>query len=119
MAVYDLAHKLGEQLKKSEEYQEYQNYRQELLKDEETKKMVDDYQNISFRVNSAKAWGQEVKEEDQKKLEKLEELVQLNIRARKYLEAETRMSIILQDIQKIIFEDLELGLFQEKEEEDG
>ncbi len=119
MAVYDLAHKLGEQLKKSEEYEEYQKYRQELLKDEETRKMVEDYQNISFRVNSAKAWGQEVKEEDQKKLKKLEELVQLNNKARKYLEVESRISIILQDIQKIIFEDLDLGLLQDSEEEDG
>lgn len=118
MAVYDLAHKLNGQLKKSEEYQEYQKYRQEILANEDTRNMINDYQNISLRISSARAWGQEVSEEEERKLEKLKELVQLNDKARKYLEAEARLGVILQDIQKIIFEDLELGLMQEEEEEE-
>ncbi len=117
MAVYDLAHKLGEHLKKSEEYQEYQDCRQEILADKDTRKMINDYQNVSLKVSTARAWGQEESEEDQKKLKKIEELVQMNKKARKYLEAEARMGVILQDIQKIIFEDLELGLVEDKEED--
>ncbi len=116
MAVYDLAHKLGEQVKKSEEYREYQKLRQEIMEDKDTRKMITDYQNLNLQISSARAWGQEIDEDRQKKLDKLEELVRMSNKARNYLEAESRFSLMIQDIQKIIFEDLELGL-EEKEDD--
>lgn len=117
MAVYDLAHKLAEQLQKADEYQEYKKLRQEVLNDENTHKMLLEYQDLSLKVNSAKAMGQETNKEDEQRLEKLQELIGMNNTARRYLEAESRIGIMLQDIQKIMVQNLDLGLAEENREE--
>ena len=115
MAVYDLAHKLADHLQKSEEYQDYSRLREQVMQDEKTRKMIREYQSLSFKANTAQSMGQETGEKDRERLEQLEELINMNTAARKFLQAEARLGVMLQDVQKIIMQDLELGL----EEIDG
>lgn len=116
MSVYDLSHELARALKKSEEYERYQKIREKVLASKDTARMVQDYLNLRMKVNSAQLFGQEADTEVQEKLQKLEELVQLNGDIQTYLQAEMQMGILLQDVQRIITEDLDLGLEQEGEE---
>ena len=57
--------------------------------------------------------GEELTSEEKDKLENLRELIELNSDIKKYLQAEYRVNILLNDIQNIIFGDLELGIENE------
>lgn len=116
MEIYDLAHKLAKALKESEEYQEFDQLRQKVQSDSSTVKMIKDYQMLQLQVQTAQYMGQEVDEKDQERLKKLEELINLNATVQKYLQAENRMGLLLQDIQRIMTSSLDLALKEEKEE---
>ncbi|MFW6035353.1 MAG: YlbF family regulator [Halothermotrichaceae bacterium] len=117
MSVYDNAHRLKANLLKSDEYTEYQEIRKKILDDENTKEMLLDYQQMQIKLQTKQMSGQELTDEDKEKLENLRKIIELNNNIKKYLQAEYRMSIMLNDIQKIIFEDLEMGI--SKDEDNG
>ena len=113
MAVYDLAHALGKALKESEEYQSYQEVCEKIKKDPQAQKMIKEYQSLSWVIQTNSLMGQEVKPEDQEKFAKLDDLVKLNDMVQRYLKAENRLGIILQDLQKIIMGSIEVGVYEE------
>lgn len=121
MSVYDLANRLAKQIKKSDEYKDYLEKREKVLANEKTKEMLRDFQQEQMKLQAKQLSGEDLTEEEQEKLENLRELVDINNDIKKYLQAEYRVNILLNDIQNIIFGDLELGIDTEgdnkKEEE--
>lgn len=116
MSVYDLANRLAKQLKNSDEYEDYLEKKKKVTKNEKTKEMLLDFQQEQMKLQAKQLSGEDLTEEEQEKLENLRELVDLNQDIKKYLQAEYRVNILLNDIQKIIFGDLELGIEEEEEE---
>ena len=116
MEIYDLAHALAKALRESNEYQQYQEVREKVLGDTSTKKMIQDYQNLYWVIQTGKLIGQDIKVEDQEKFDKLNDIIMLNDTAQKYLGTENRLGIILQDIQKIVTEAIEVGFTEEEKE---
>jgi len=116
MSVYDLANRLAKQLKNSDEYEDYLDKKQKLMKNEKTKEMLLDFQQEQMKLQAKQLSGEDLTEEEQEKLENLRELVDLNKDIKQYLQAEYRVNILLNDIQKIIFGDLELGIEEDEEE---
>ncbi len=112
MAVYDLAHRLARKIKETEEYTEYLEIRKKVIENEKTKEMLLDFRKEQFKLQAKQLSGQEIKEEEKEKLNKLKNIIELNTTIKKYLEAEYRVSILLDDLQQILFADLEIGLPQ-------
>lgn len=115
MAIYDLAHRLARQLKKSEEYKIYTKARKKIMEDDKAKEMLQNFQREQFKLQSKQMAGQELSEEEKEKFQKLREIINLNQNVKKYLEAEQRISTLLNDIQQILFSDLEIGIEYDNE----
>ena len=114
MSMYDLAHKLAKEIKESDQYREYQKIRKKVMEDETTRDMLKDYQQQQMKLQSKQLSGEELTEEDKEEFERLQNIIELNTDVKKYLEAEQRISVLLNDMQKILFSDLELGVFDDQ-----
>jgi len=117
MSVYDLSHRLARLLKESNEYSSYLEIKKKVMSNSKTKEMLLNFQKEQFKLQSKAVSGQEFTEEEKEKFNKLMEIVKLNNDIQKYMDAEYRMSIMLNDIQEILFSDLEIGLEREEQEE--
>lgn len=115
MSVYDTAYRLARELKKSEEYKTYLEIKRKIEENQKTKEMLLDFQREQFRIQGKVFTGQEVTDEEKKKFDSLTEIVKLNNDIQKYLDTEYRMSVMLNDIQRILFSELEIG-FKDGEE---
>ena len=109
MSVYDQAHALNRELKGSPEYQEYLQIKKEIETNEITKKMLLDFQRQQYQLQAKQMMKQEVLESEKEKFQKLVEVVQMNQTISRYLELEQRLALMLNDLQKIISGDLEIG----------
>ena len=118
MSVYDTANRLAREIKNSDEYQKYKEIREKILADTSTKNMLKDYMEKQMNLQQKQMSGQEPTQEEKEELENLRELVDLNSDIKEYLEAEYRMSVMLNDLQEILFGDLEIGVMEEEEEDE-
>jgi|SRR5690554_4568753 len=119
MAVYDLAHRLAAKIKESAEYRDYLQIRKRIVDNEKSREMLLDFRKEQFKIQAKQLSGQEVNEEDKEKLNNLRQIIELNPDIKKYLEAEYRVGVLLDDLQKIVFGELEIGLPDDSEDKDG
>ena len=119
MSVHDLANRLAKQIKNSDEYKDYLDKKKKVLKNEKTKEMLMDFQEEQMKLQAKQLSGEDLTEKEKEKLENLRELVDLNTDIKRYLQAEYRVNILLNDIQKIIFGDLELGIEDNKKDNEN
>ena len=117
MSVYDTSNRLAREIKNSDEYQEYQEIREKILADESTKEMLKDYMEKQMNLQQKQMAGEEPTAEEKEELARIKEVVDLNSDIKEYLEAEHRMSVMLNDLQEILFGDLEIGVMEEENEE--
>lgn len=115
MSVYDTARKLERKIKNSEQYQNYQELKKKVEAKSGSKKMMLDYQNLMIEMQTKRMRGEELNEEDKERLRNLQNLIEINNNVKKYLEAEYQLSQMINDLQKIIFSDLEIGILEEDE----
>ncbi|MFW5790029.1 MAG: YlbF family regulator [Bacillota bacterium] len=115
MSVYNLSHRLAKAIKDSDEYKTFQEARKRIKQKDKSIDILKEYQNLVWKVNYLESQGKEVPEEDQNRLEELQNLVQMNDYVKKYLETRARFSTMVNDIEDILFDDLELGLGLEEE----
>jgi cell fate (sporulation/competence/biofilm development) regulator YlbF (YheA/YmcA/DUF963 family) len=116
MSVYDTARRLERKLKDSDQYQKYQELRKKIQDNSGSKKMLIDYQNLMMEMQTKRMSGEELNEEDKEKLQNLQNLIEINNNVKKYLEAEYQLSQMINDLQKIIFSDLEIGIIEDENE---
>lgn len=107
MNVYDCAHALAGALKKSPEHRNYQSTLERLNRETSARDMLNDLRHLQLKIQSLRMQDQEITSEDEEKLTKLSEIVSLNLTAKAYLEAEYRLAVLMNDIQKIIGEPLD------------
>lgn len=100
--VYELAHKLARAIKDSQEYKNFLQHKEKLEENEKNKKMVEDFQEKALKLQFAHMNNEEVNQEEMRQLKRLEEVLNLNPVIKKYLEAEVRLTQMLQDINNII-----------------
>ena len=118
MSVKDTAKRLREEIKNSDEYQNYLELRQKVMNKEGSKKMLHDYQNLMMEMQNKRMAGEELSEEDKEKLQNLQNFIEINNNVKKYLEAEYSVSQLVNEIQKIVFSDIEVGIPEEDLKED-
>ena len=119
MSVNDSAKKLKQELENSEEYQNYLELRKKVMEKEGSKKMLRDYQNLMMKMQNKRMSGEELGEEEKEKLQNLQNFIEINDNVKKYLEAEYEVSKMLNEIQRIVFSDIDVGIPNEDTEENN
>jgi len=114
MSVQDTARRLKRKLENSDQYQNYLELRKKVMEKEGSKKMLLDYQNLMMEMQSKRMSGEELSEEDKERLQNLQNFIEINNNVKKYLEAEYAVSQMINDIQKTIFSDIEVGIPEEE-----
>lgn len=102
MLVYDKAHELADEIKKSADYFEYARLRDIVTADEKTKGLLDDYRKLQFEAQATMMAGNEPKEETMSQLKALGEVLAFNPDVTAYFAAEYRLQTLMGDIYKIL-----------------
>lgn len=104
MNTYDAAHALAKALRESSDYKEFSEAQLALKADPSARKMLLDFRLEQFNLQKQKLSGLELAPEQEEKLAKLFEIIGMNNIIKRFLQAEYRIAVILQDVHKIIGE---------------
>lgn len=106
--VYNKAHELVAEIKKSKEYQEYIELKENVYKNDKNKEMITDYRNKLIEVQFSQMDGEEIDKESIEQLKKLEDIVMLNPSLKEFMLSELKFSQMIQDINDIIIKGIDL-----------
>ncbi|MNH74986.1 hypothetical protein D3C87_398360 [compost metagenome] len=107
MNIYDKAHELAQALRDSQEVQEITAAVKLIDADPESKRMLDDFRNRQNELQQRMMSGDMPSPEEMENMEKQFEVLSLNLNIRRLFDAERRLSVIIQDVNKIIADSLQ------------
>lgn len=107
MNIYDKANELARALKESEEVKDITSAMSLIEKDPESKKMLDDFRNRQMEIQQRMMSGDMPSQDEMEKMEKLFDVLSLNLNIRRLFDAERRLSTIIEDINKMISDSLQ------------
>lgn len=107
MNVYDKAYDLSRALKESGEYKEWKQARADVEGNPDAKRMFDDFRSKQNEIQQKMMSGEMPPQDELEKADKLFEVIRLNPLINKLFESERRLSLILEDVHKIIAEPLQ------------
>ncbi|WP_068496986.1 YlbF family regulator [Paenibacillus kribbensis] len=107
MNIYDKAHDLAKALKESKEVEEITAAMKLIETDPEAKQMLNDFRQRQMEVQQRMMSGDMPAQEEMEKMEKLFEVLSLNLNIRRLFDAERRLSVIIEDVNKIISDSLQ------------
>lgn len=102
MNVYDNANELARAMRESHEFKKLKEATETLAKDENAKKMVDEFLHLNQEAELAKYQGKEPDKETAEKIQKLYGILALNTDAMQYLNSFMRFQMMLSDITNTI-----------------
>ncbi len=102
--IYDTINNLGTSLKQTEEYKEYISLKEDIKKDEKLYQMLKDFKEKQANYQLNYMNGVKMDDEQTKSMENLYSIIIQNESARKLLESEMKINVILADINKVIGE---------------
>ena len=104
MNVYDLAHQLAAEMKKSPEYLDYMQAKEKAMENETPKALLDEYKRLQFQLQVSMAGGASPDPKELERLQKLAGVLQMSQEATAYMLAEFRYQRMLAEIYKILGE---------------
>jgi cell fate (sporulation/competence/biofilm development) regulator YlbF (YheA/YmcA/DUF963 family) len=102
MSVIEKAKELGQELVESEEYKELKKKESALYDNEEATSLLEEYENINKQLQMARANGQEVNDEQQKKMQSLQMKMENNPAIKSYIESQKKFNEVMNSVNKII-----------------
>ncbi|MCA1056492.1 YlbF family regulator [Rossellomorea aquimaris] len=105
--LYDQANELERALRQSDEFLELKKMYDEVNNDESANKMFENFRNIQMTLQQKQMNGQEITQEEVEQAQKTAQLVQQHEKIGKLMEAEQRMSMVINDLNKVIMKPLE------------
>lgn len=105
--VHDYAYRLEKAIRESDEYKTLTEIHADILNDEVANRMFTNFRELQLELQTKQMQGIEITEADAEKAQKQMELVQQHDKIAKLLQAEQRLSIMFEDINKIIAKPLE------------
>ncbi|OIU73238.1 YlbF family regulator [Rossellomorea aquimaris] len=105
--LYDQANELERALRQSDEFLELKKMYDEVNSDESANKMFENFRNIQMTLQQKQMNGEEITQEEVEQAQKTAQLVQQHEKIGKLMEAEQRMSMVIQDLNKVIMRPLE------------
>ncbi len=118
MNTYDKAHELAELLAQSDEYKQFKKAKELLGEDAIDIQLLQDFRRSQLEIQMAHLSGEEIDEEYLIKMEKTYELFSMNPKVNEYLNAEYRLSKLMEDIQKILGKAVKDWFFIEESNDD-
>ncbi|NMO95506.1 YlbF family regulator [Paenibacillus lemnae] len=107
MNIYDKANDLAKAMRESQEVQEITSAMKLIDKDPESKDMLNNFRERQMEVQQRMMSGDMPSQEEMEKMEKLFEVLSLNLNIRRLFDAERRLSVIIEDVNKIISDSLQ------------
>jgi len=104
MNPYDAVHTLAKALRESLEFKELKEAQVNLKADRSAQNMLSDFRKEQFELQKQQLSGIEVAPEQMEKIEKLYAVINLNTPIKNFMQAEYRVAVLLQDVQKAIGE---------------
>jgi cell fate (sporulation/competence/biofilm development) regulator YlbF (YheA/YmcA/DUF963 family) len=102
MNIYDKAHELAKAIRQGSEAQEWTSANAAATADPEAKRMLDDFRNRQLTLQQSMMEGREPSSEEMDRMNKLFEVINLNLVIRRVLEAERRLGVVLDDVNRIV-----------------
>lgn len=102
--VYDSVNNLANAIKKSKEYIEYKEIKQKIMKNQEIKSKIDEFEKIRYEEQVLAIQGEKQSEEKMKKLQELYSILVKNPDVKNYFDIEVRFNVMIADINKTIGE---------------
>ncbi|MFP4974329.1 YlbF family regulator [Paenibacillus sp. CN-4] len=102
MNIHDKAHELAHAIKESAEVADIQAAMKLVDADPEGKAMLDNFRQGQMELQQRMMSGDMPAQEEMEKMEKLFEVLNLNLGIRRLFEAERRLSAVIDDVNKII-----------------
>lgn len=106
MSIHDKAHELAKAIKESTEVADITNAMKLVEADPEAKAMLDNFRNGQLELQQRMMSGDMPPQEEMEKMEKLFEVLNMNLGIRRLFDAERRLSVVIEDVNKIITESL-------------
>jgi len=106
MSIHDKAHELARAIKESSEVADISNAMKLVETDLEAKAMLDNFRNGQMELQQRMMSGDMPAQEEMEKMEKLFEVLNMNLGIRRLFDAERRLSVVIEDVNKIITESL-------------
>lgn len=104
MNVYDVANRLAQEIKQSEEYMNYKMAKQTLNLNSNLKQKIDEFEKARYETQlSAMQTGKQDEEKYKKMQDLYVELIEID-EAKRYFNAETKFNILVADVNRIIGE---------------
>ncbi|MDT3425142.1 cell fate (sporulation/competence/biofilm development) regulator YlbF (YheA/YmcA/DUF963 family) [Paenibacillus forsythiae] len=107
MNIYDKAHELARAIKESGEVTDIAAALKLVEADPESSRMLNNFRSGQQELQERMMAGEMPAQEEIEKMEKLFEVLNLNLGIRRLFEAERRLSVIIEDVNKIISGSLE------------
>lgn len=104
MNVYDTANRLAQEIKTSEEYNNFKVAKQAINLNSELKAQIDEFEKARYEVQITAMQTGKNDEEGFKKVQEMYAKLIENNDAKKFFEAETKFNILFADVNKIIGE---------------
>lgn len=118
MNAYDSAYALAKALKNSQEHTSYCQVRDKLKSNEKALEMFKDMRQKEMELGRKQMAGQELTEAERDQFQNLRDMAMIHSVIKDYLQKEERLHVLMMDIQRIIGDALDIGLYEEGEEED-
>ncbi|WP_019912051.1 YlbF family regulator [Paenibacillus sp. HW567] len=106
MNVIDKAHELARAIKDSSEVTDIRNAMKVIEADQESKRMLDNFRQNQIELQQRMMNGEMPPQEEMEQMEKLFEVLNLNLGIRRLFDAERRLSVVIEDVNKIITDSL-------------
>ncbi|AIQ63359.1 hypothetical protein D3C81_100560 [compost metagenome] len=107
MNVYDKAHELAKAIRESGEVADISAAMAIIEADLPSKEMLDNFRSSQQELQARMLAGEMPDQEEMEKMEKLFEVLNMNLSIRRLFEAERRLSVVIEDVNKIISGSLE------------
>ena len=102
MNVYDTVNKLAQEIKGSEEFNNYKKYKELVKTNVELSEQIKKFETLRYEIQISAMQGLEVNKDKEKELQDMyiELLAKENVK--EYFDAEFKFNILLADVNKII-----------------
>ena len=107
MTIHDKAHDLAKALKESNEVNEISSAMALIDADPESKRMLEDFRVKQMEIQQRMMSGDVPSQEEMENMEKLFQVISMNLNIRRLFDAEQRLSVIIEDVNKIISDSLQ------------
>ena len=105
MNIYDTAHKLADEIKKSDECVRLAELRERAYADETNRLLLEEYKRLQVQLQMSMVGAAgEMPSEDMQRFQQLASLLYMNSDVQAYLMAEMRLQRMLADVYKILGE---------------